>query len=943
MPLSNFKLTFRRKLLLALIGTIAPLLLVTLLVVRREANQQVEQVVQATTERAGEAFARVERLRQRQLQQLGWRIANSNRWYAAMQQALEGDTALVMEQTRYELEIAGFQQALALFANMSGETLTGVARGARLQDNSAAVSANAVDRLFAGDTAVFGYQIINRELYSVHPTFVEIDPEVGPAGIVLLGFAVDDETAASLGSALGADVCFFADARCMATSHNAPKANLERLAAESRDGIVQRVNDGDKPYALVKQQLPGAAEANTFFVLRIPLAAIIGPFDTIQDAIRVVGLVMLLIAALLALFLSRGLARPVRELVAATTRVAAGDYEATVTVRSRDELGTLAAAFNDMTHGLLLKERYKGVLDKVVSRDVADEMLKGEIKLGGETREVTTLFADVRGFTPLTESMEPQEVIKLLNSIMEGAEAAIVDEGGVVDKYVGDEIMALFGAPMSRGDDALRAVRAAIRMQQSVDELNKQRAEHGGGALALGIGINTGDVVAGNMGSPRRLNYTVLGGAVNLAARLCSEAKAGQILISEMTLQQIRDRVETRELGSRNIKGFSRPISVHEVMRAVPAGLLAIFFATTLSAQQLQPSVRIDATAFVPANNPAWLIEETAPFIAGRASLFLDAFVRDHIYGLAELRVDRGATPSDRGIDARIEQLFVRWSPFNDFDANLQAGRFVSPFGNFPQRHDSPTHAFIRPPLNYDYRTVISSTSLPGTNDGFFGWKNEPDIRRPHGAPAVWAAPYQLGAMLFGSVRMVSFRAAVMNSAPSSEPDQWNRMVSDGLSFVGHAAIQVSPELRAGVSYNRGAYLADEAMSGFIQQLIGAELTVTRGFVEVRAELLHDTWEVPRVIDNLVDVSYYLEGKFKLRPGLFGALRFGEMRFREAQRSNGSSEVWDYNVRRIQLAGGYQITEQIGIRGEYMFNQTDGPIDPDDNLLSMQMTWSFGR
>ena len=136
-----------------------------------------------------------------------------------------------------------------------------------------------------------------------------------------------------------------------------------------------------------------------------------------------------------------------------------------VNVKSRDELGKLAGSFNHMVHDLSLKERYRSLLDKVVSADIAEEMLKGDIVLGGENRRVTTLFADIRGFTPLTEGMEPQEVILMLNEYMDRAASAVEEHGGVVDKYVGDEIMAIFGAPVSQEEDALNAVRAALELE----------------------------------------------------------------------------------------------------------------------------------------------------------------------------------------------------------------------------------------------------------------------------------------------------------------------------------------------------------------------------------------------------------------------------------------------------------------------------------------------
>ena len=963
MQRSKPRLTFRLKLLLALVGTIAPLLIITLLVVRQQADRQVEKMVAATMTRATEAFTRVERIRQQQLQQLSTRYTGSNRWGQAVQQAAqEGDTTFLIEQTRYELKLAALPNALAAFTDLDGRTLTAFARERQLADPAAAIPPGAIERLFAGDTAVYGYHVVGRDLYSIHPTVLYLGDF--PTGVLFLGIPIDNEAAQSLAEALGTDVCFFAANRCIATSRVPIRAQLEHFGNAADRRQIQRVDMNGEPFALVRQELTTAsAGTNIAIVLRIPLAPVIGPFQTIQDAIKLIGFIMLILAILVALRLSRGLAQPVRDLQKATARVAQGDYEATVHVRSRDELGQLAESFNAMTHGLLLKERYKGVLDKVVSRDVADEMLKGEIKLGGETREVTTLFADMRGFTALSQEMDPQQVVSLLNEVMEHAEAAVVEEGGVVDKYVGDQIMAIFGAPVARDDDAMRALRAAVRIHDATNAVNRSRQARGEPEIGMGVGVNTGMVVAGNMGSARRLNYTVLGGAVNLANRLCSEAASGQTLLSDATLQRVRGRVQTNALGTRHVKGFSEPVVVHELIAVEPAlpskvGAVAgaltmlLFSAVTAGAQQIQPSARLDLNLFAPSSDGAGLIKHVETFVAGRASLFIDAFAGQRLYGLLELRVDRGEAPSDEGVDARVEQAFLRFSASSKL--HVQAGRFVSPFGNYPQRHHSVADPFIRPPLLYDYRTVASTRHIPSANDGFLNWKNAPAANRPIGSPAVWDAPYQIGAMLLGSFGPLNIRLAAMNSAPSSEPEAWE-FDSDQLerpSFVAHAGFQIGPELRLGASYNRGSFLEEDMqpalpeageLSDYTQQLIGLEATWMRGMFELRGEVIHDTWEIPRVTDDVIDISYYVESKLKVLTGGYVAARFGQMRFNEIARTAGPEEEWDYLATRWQFAAGYRFTQSLDARAEYMLNTTAGPIDPNDNLFALQLSWLIGR
>ena len=210
-----------------------------------------------------------------------------------------------------------------------------------------------------------------------------------------------------------------------------------------------------------------------------------------------------------------------------------------------------------MIEGLLLKQRYRSLLDLVVSPDVAAELLKGDLRLGGETRQVTTLFADVRGFTTLTEHLPPEQVIGMLNEWLELAATVIAEEGGIVDKYVGDSVMAVFGAPMADQTHALRAVRAALRLRDVTAVVDRTRQQRGEAPFTIGIGVNTGQAVAGNMGSARRLNYTVLGASVNAANRLCAEAGPGEVLIGEDTYREVAAYVIATQLPSRISKGFS--------------------------------------------------------------------------------------------------------------------------------------------------------------------------------------------------------------------------------------------------------------------------------------------------------------------------------------------------------------------------------------------------
>jgi adenylate cyclase len=200
-----------------------------------------------------------------------------------------------------------------------------------------------------------------------------------------------------------------------------------------------------------------------------------------------------------------------------------------------------------------------------VAAEIAQQ--EGAIRLGGERRPITVLFSDIRGFTAMAESMGPDAVARLLSEYFTEMVEVIFEHGGTLDKFIGDAIMALWGAPISHEDDADRALRAAVAMQQSIDQLNRQWAAAGGPEIGVGIGINYGDVFAGNIGSHRRLEYTVLGDAVNVAARLCAEAGPGEILVTEPLLRVVREQVETEFLPELALKGKAQVVQVYRLKR----------------------------------------------------------------------------------------------------------------------------------------------------------------------------------------------------------------------------------------------------------------------------------------------------------------------------------------------------------------------------------------
>jgi adenylate cyclase len=291
----------------------------------------------------------------------------------------------------------------------------------------------------------------------------------------------------------------------------------------------------------------------------------LAPLRSLRRRMAVIGIGALLIALGVGVVVAHGVTAPIVTLVTGMREVLKGNLEHRVAITRHDEIGFLATSFNEMTGGLAERARIRAVIDKVVSPEVAHELLARGLALGGELREVTVLFADLRDSTALGERLTPTALLELLNAFLSRMAGAIERERGIVDKYVGDEIMAVFGAPLDLPDHAARAVAAALGMIEALRALNAERAP--AAPLRMGIGIATGTVIAGNVGSSERMNYTVLGDVVNLAARLQGLTKEHDValLMNEGTQAAVQGRFMTRELGTVTVRGRAAPTTLHTV------------------------------------------------------------------------------------------------------------------------------------------------------------------------------------------------------------------------------------------------------------------------------------------------------------------------------------------------------------------------------------------
>ncbi len=275
--------------------------------------------------------------------------------------------------------------------------------------------------------------------------------------------------------------------------------------------------------------------------------------------VPVVG-VGLVIAVIVGLWFSR----PITQLVRATREVARGNYQHRIELNRRDELGNLAAAFNHMSGELLRKEMMDNLFGKYVGREVVELVMAHpqDEWLRSHRCQATILFADIRGFTRYAEGRPPETVVEELNTIFEIITTVIADNGGTVDKFIGDAVLAVFGVPIFHDDHVRRGLRAAVAMQQALTE--RFPAEDALGR-ALGVSLHTGLVLSGNIGSHHRFEYTVIGDSVNVAARINNLAGPGEIIITQDIVGIAADVVEAAKLPRNHIRGRREPVEVYRL------------------------------------------------------------------------------------------------------------------------------------------------------------------------------------------------------------------------------------------------------------------------------------------------------------------------------------------------------------------------------------------
>lgn len=280
------------------------------------------------------------------------------------------------------------------------------------------------------------------------------------------------------------------------------------------------------------------------------------------------------VSVFLALHLNKILAdaliEPMREIMSKVKMIETGDFAARTVASSNDELGTLARAVNHMAEGLQRREFIEKTFSRYVDEKIAKRILGGsedEINIAGQKMNATVLFSDIRGFTTLSEQLPPEEVVQVLNTYFSKMVATVKSHGGVIDKFIGDAMLCVWGVPHPVENGTLQAVRCALEMQKEMKVLNEEFSARGLPSLGVGIGINVGSVVAGSLGSSDRMEYTVIGDVVNTAQRVESKAPAGSVLLTDPTYQTFREAIEAESMGEFSLKGKAVPMTLWSVKR----------------------------------------------------------------------------------------------------------------------------------------------------------------------------------------------------------------------------------------------------------------------------------------------------------------------------------------------------------------------------------------
>ena len=575
--------SIRWKLLSGFVGLILITVLVLLVTAGQLVENRIRDDIQINFQQAGRTFERIQDIRFRQLRQTAILLAETPSLKAAIS---TGDTVTVTQKIREELRyLLDFDPVIPdslipedFFANPDSSGLfliadnEGVPLGQLsthpLPPFSIADRAGVTEALNGAMPSQTYIWKENGRYFNVITVPIWLGFNIG--GTLSYGLPIRQIETEQLSRDIGMEVIFYVDDKLIATT-------LDDLNSEDEAELNKKVHDATFEALKSKRAQTSEITLNeeTWLVYLAPMfraqdevegirgyygvakslnQALI-PLQNLQLVIFIIGMGAILASVLISVFLTKRITRPIDLLVQGVQRVEKEDFSEKVPVSTKDEIGTLTTAFNHLVEGL----QQRLLMLKFVSEATLDAIQKNlsRIEPGGERREITVFFSDIRGFTAWSEKHTPEEVIDMLNNLLSFQAELVQEFGGDVDKFVGDELVAVFQGP----DKDQKAVQTAIRIQQQLPKmLNEEQSE-----LAVGIGINSGEAVMGAMGSENRMDYTVLGNTVNLGARLCSAADKHQILISNPVFLNLERKIPVKELEKIQVKGIQDFVTIYEV------------------------------------------------------------------------------------------------------------------------------------------------------------------------------------------------------------------------------------------------------------------------------------------------------------------------------------------------------------------------------------------
>jgi class 3 adenylate cyclase len=387
-------------------------------------------------------------------------------------------------------------------------------------------------------------------------------------GVLMLGDALDAGTLHAIRSTTQDDLAFYADGKIRSSTFAeifAPE--VAKTAFVPRHQALPIAGKSFLWEDLPLQGLDGSSGAR--FFLFEPLKESVIVQGSPKLAILRWGWVLLTTLFVLGLWYSFHLLSPLRQMTRQVREIHEGNWDTPLPIGRMDAWGSLADSLSDLLGNLREKERLSMVLGKVIAPQAAQKVLSNRdyFSLKGERRECTLLQAQLKGFHTLSQNMPPETLVEALNRYLSFINETVFKHEGMLDRFIGETALAVWGAPLAMEDKEERAVKAALEMQEALKKLNIARIEKGQPAFSLGIAVHTGQVVTGNLGSEKFHDYSVIGEPLQVVSHLCSLAAPGQVIVSEETYEKVKDKVKAEPLAPVAIKGADKPLKTYGVSK----------------------------------------------------------------------------------------------------------------------------------------------------------------------------------------------------------------------------------------------------------------------------------------------------------------------------------------------------------------------------------------